>query len=447
MLKELIETMSIKEKELLKTTILSSNNLPNKILDLHLQQISISQGEIEKNLTINANSYFKNITLAKEIIYTIIKKETTTTYDDIFLVRTLIFRGLHVQANKLILKLEEQYIFEKWYGLLDVLYHECFRMAYNSCDVKELEKLNTKVKANLEKYHQYTLLDKQLLLDMARCEKRDVKPNEIETYLNHLENLYKDCYAFEHHVLEFNALHCLYEVHVNYTNDYHKVFDVIAKMKALVETNKDKMNDRIYANMLTHIAFPYCIYETDEKPEKYFDYLFDNFKSIHHYFIISEVLLHFVIYYFTKRDYEKLQEIYVHLQEYTQERSNQYKASFTACLIAYSQMNYKEFHLQKNRFYTTEDNRDSLHCDVMLRYLEIISLIKTKEYDTASDKTDATEKFLKRNFSIARIEEDKCLFNTFRKVIKNKKIDNLPTQAFRFNNYILSELAVNYNNK
>lgn len=440
MLRELIEILSETEMTLLLTTVSESATLPNKMLGLLLKDISLTQEQIEKKLKITTNSYFKNVTLAKEIIYDVIKKENTTTFDDIFLVRSLIFRGLHVQANKLILKLEEKYLHEKWYGLLDVLYHESFRMAYNSCDVKELEKLNKKVKSNLDKYHQYTLLDKQLLLDMARCEKRDIKPNEIQPYLKHLEKLYNDCHKFQHHVLEFNALHCLYEVHVNYTNNYKKAFDIIAKMKVLVDTNKDKMNERIYANMLTHIAFPYCIYEIDEKPENYFDYLFSSFKSINHHFIISEVLLHFVIYYFTNKNYDKLNEMYEYMKEYTQERSNQYKESFTACLISYSQMDYRAFHRHKTRFYKSDESRDSLQCDLMLRYLEILVLIKDKESETALDKTEATEKFLKRNFSVARTEEDKCLFNAFRKKIKNKNKEKVSTQAFRFNNYLLKEL-------
>ncbi len=441
MIKELIETLSATEKEKLNAMVTVSNNLPYKILALHITSATIAQNQIEKKLKINANSYFKNITLAKELIYEVIKKESTTTYDDIFLVRTLIFRGLHVHANKLILKLEEKYLYEKWYGLLDVLYHESFRMAYNSCDIKTLEKLNKKVQENLKKYHQYTLLDKQLLLDMARCEKHDVKPNEIVPYLKHLDKLYKDCHSFEHHVLEFNALHCLYEVHVNYTNDYKKAFDVIAKMKVLVESNKEKMNERIYANMLTHVVFPYCIYQIEEQPEIYFDYLFSNFKQINHHFIISEVLLHFSIYYFTKKDRKKLLEIHHYMKEYAQEKSNQYKECFTACMIAYLDKNDKDFHRHKTRFYQTDESRDSLQCDLLLRYLEILSLIHNNETDIAADKIDATEKFLKRNFSIARIEEDKYLHASLRKKIKNKVKDISTNHPYRFTNFVLSELT------
>ncbi|MFN8283809.1 MAG: hypothetical protein U0U67_11385 [Chitinophagales bacterium] len=440
MIKELIETLSAAEKSKLNNVVAASNNLPHKILELYIASIDIQQAQVEQKLNINSNSYFKNITLAKELIYEVIKEETITTYDDIFLVRTLIFRGLHVHANKLILKLEEKYLYEKWYGLLDVLYHESFRMAYNSCDVKELEKLNLKVKANLEKYHQYTLLDKQLLLDMARCEKHDIKPNEITPYLKHLEKLYKDCHTFEHHVLEFNALHCLYEVHVNYTNDHKKAFDVIAKMKVLVETNKEKMNERIYANMLTHVVFPYCIYEIEEQPEMYFDYLFSNFKQINHHFIISEVLLHFSIYYFTRKDLKILIEMHNYMKEYAQEKSNQYKECFTACLIAYLEQNDKAFHQHKIRFYQTDESRDSLQCDLLLRYLEISALIHDNEYDIASDKIDAAEKFLKRNFSIGRVEENKLLFQVLRKKIKGKKFENEPLFAYRFLNFVLREL-------
>lgn len=440
MLKELIGILSETEKTSLLAKVATNSTLPNKILSILLENIHQTQQQIEKKLKINANSYFKNVTLAKEIIFEVIKTENSTSYDDIFLVRTLIFRGLHTQANKLILKLEEKYLYEKWYGLLDVLYHESFRMAYNSCDVKELEKLNAKVKNNLEKYHQYTLLDKQLLLDMAKCEKREVKPNEITSYLKHLEKLYKDCHKFEHHVLEFNALHCLYEVHVNYTNDYKRVLETISKMELLIAANKEKMNERIYANMLTHITFPYCIYEIEENPEKYFVYLLDSFKNINHHFIISEILLHFVIYYFTQRNYDKMAEICDCIKEYSSEKSNQYKESFSAVLLAFSQNNHRDFHAQKTRFYNTENSRDSLQCDLMIRYLEILLLIKNEDVETGLDKIDATEKFLKRNFSTARINEDKELIQFFRKKIKNKTNGQLPKQVFRFNNYLLKEL-------
>lgn len=440
MLKELLDVLTVTEKELLQTNISISNALPNKILILLLKDINISQQQIEQILQINTNSYFKNVTLAKEIIYEILKKQNNTPYDDIFLVRILIFRGLHTQANKLILKLEEKYLYEKWFGLLDVLYHESFRMAYNSCDIKVLESLNKKVKENLDKYYQYTLLDKQLLLDMARCEKRDIKPKDINAYLQHLEQLYNDCCAFEHHVLEFNALHCLYEIHVNYTSNYKVVFDIIAKIEMLVNANKNKMDERIYANMLTHVVFPYCIYNINVNPEKHFDYLMTYFKSINHHFIISEILLHFVIYYFTKKDLLKLTEIYLLIKEYSQERTNQYKESFTSCLLSFLSNNHKLFFEDKNRFYSTVDSRDSLQCDLMLRYLEIILLIKDGELLIATDKIDATEKFLKRNFSISRVEEDKNLFLAFRKKIKNINQEVITSHTFRFNNFILSAI-------
>ena len=113
MLKELIEILSETEMALLLTTISASVALPNKILELLLKDSNLTQEQIEKKLLINANSYFKNVTLAKEIIYEVIKKQNATPYDDIFLVRTLIFRGLHTQANKLILKLEGNYLYEK----------------------------------------------------------------------------------------------------------------------------------------------------------------------------------------------------------------------------------------------------------------------------------------------------------------------------------------------
>ncbi len=442
MLKEILEILSETEKTSLLSKVEANSSLPNKILVILLKNSNQTQQQIEKKLKINTNSYFKNVTLAKEIVFEIIKTENATPYDDIFLVRTLIFRGLHTQASKLILKLEEKYLFEKWFGLLDVLYHESFRMAYNSCNVKELEKLNIKVKKNLEKYHQYTLLDKQLLLDMAKCEKREVKPNEISSYLVHLEKLYNDCHKFEHHVLEFNALHCLYEVHVNYTNDYKRVLDTISKMELLIATNKEKMNERIYANMLTHITFPYCIYEIEKQPEEYFDYLLDSFRNINHHFIISEILLHFTIYYFTKCDYEKLSEMYNHLKEYTAERSNQYKETFAAVLLAFAQKDHKDFHQHKIRFYNTENSRDSLQCDLMIRYLEIILLIKNEDVETGLDKIAATEKFLNRNFSVARANEDKELIQFFRKKIKHKTIRQLPKQVFRFNNYLLKELEL-----
>lgn len=440
MISDLIKTLTLPERERLQKIAGHNANLKYRIIQLILDHPTISNAEIERRLKISPSSCAKNISLAKQEIYALIKHENKTSYDDIFLVQQLILRGLYTQAAPLMEKLEIRYREKQWYALLDALYHEAFRMAYHNGNIRALEKINQKAKENLACYLQYSALDNQLLLDMAKCEKLDVSPKQVAPYLIHLEKLYSDCKKAAHYVLEFNALHCLYEIHTNYTNDFLKVTDILQKIKEVIECNKEKTNEATYSTMLTHIAFPYCVYELEESPEVYFDYLSHYFGSNQNYFILSEVLLNYAVYYFTLKNNSKLKEIGDLLEKNASDKSNNYKGRFVTCLLSFAQKDDKDFHRHKNEFYAAESNRNTKHCDIMLRYLEIILLLNSHAFETASAKIEATEKFLQRNFSVAKIVSDKILLRAFRKRLKRKAIKPGAPQIFRFNNYLLREL-------
>ena len=115
------------------------------------------------------------------------------------------------------------------------------------------------------------------------------------------------------------------------------------------------------------------------------------------------------------------------------------------CILNYGTGNIQsiQFALQRLGFegYLSNNYDEICTADkIILPGVGEASFAMKKLQETGLDKIDATEKFLKRNFSTARINEDKELIQFFRKKIKNKTNGQLPKQVFRFNNYLLKEL-------
>ena len=109
MIQELILTLTPQEKETLQQRVNASTASLHKFIGAVLDDPELTKEQLQKLFKINENTYFKNLSLAKDEIYDVIKVNMKNSYDDLLLPNILYRRGLDVQASKLRLKLESQY--------------------------------------------------------------------------------------------------------------------------------------------------------------------------------------------------------------------------------------------------------------------------------------------------------------------------------------------------
>src|SRR4051812_3976176 len=99
MIQELILTLTSQEKDTLRQKLGSSDSSLYKFINAVLDNPQLTAVQLQKQFKINENTYFKNLSLAKDEIYDVIKHHMRNSYDDMLLTNVLYRRGLDVQAN------------------------------------------------------------------------------------------------------------------------------------------------------------------------------------------------------------------------------------------------------------------------------------------------------------------------------------------------------------
>ena len=88
-----------------------------------------------------------------------------------------------------------------------------------------------------------------------------------------------------------------------------------------------------------------------------------------------------------------------------------------------------------------ERTRAHLNYDLYVRYLELFMLLKEKNFALASDKLEATVKFIRRNFSTYRVEIEKQHWPLLKAVMKGEQIKPVKKRVYRLSDFIFEELA------
>ena len=135
MIGDLIKKLTEDERQTLQQRIAASNAMIYQFIDAFLRDPDISKEAIEKKFKINGNTYFKNLTLAKDEIYEVIKVHIKNAYDDLLLTNVLYRRGLETYASKLRLKLEDEYEKQGWWNVLNEVYNVDMMVHYSKCDI------------------------------------------------------------------------------------------------------------------------------------------------------------------------------------------------------------------------------------------------------------------------------------------------------------------------
>ena len=123
------------------------------------------------------------------------------------------------------------------------------------------------------------------------------------------------------------------------------------------------------------------------------------------------------------------------------DKSFQYKHAYLNCLMAYMNDDAKAFNQYLNEFYSGDTSREYDDYDLTLRYLDLIMLIREKNFSLATDKLEAAIKFARRNFTSYQIAIEKKHWDMLRACIQGKAAKTPTDNVYRLTTFIYDELT------
>ncbi len=440
MIQELIQTLSPQERTTLAQKAADSDSSLFKFIKAVMDDPEITKEQLQKQFGINENTYFKNLSLAKDEIYEVIKQHLVNSYDELLLTNVLYRRGLDVHASKLRLKLESEYDKLGWWNVLNELHSLDMMVAYAKCDIPRLQAVKDKALKNAERHLAYVRVDREVIVQMAIIEKGDLKEKDFDSYAQKMTGLLRQARQTGHHIPVFNALHSLFVLYTKYKTDLRRASDILTEMLDLITTHGDKMIPfTINAAWLNVLSF-HVEYLTKDNPQNYVKKV-DDAIGRHGLLYDTEAIIAFCTWHFLSGDKSNFNKRLDQFNKMPTERALYYKQAYLLCLRAYMQGDTRAFSQHLNEFYSHDTSREYNDHDLMLRYLELLILIGEKDYALASSKMEAAMKFVRRNFTSYRVDIEKKNWDMLRAAIQGKAVKQSTGATFRLTPYIYEALA------
>lgn len=438
MIQELIEVLTAAERTVLQHRVDTNSTQLYKFIGALLANPAATQAELEEMFSISTNTYYKNITLAKEEIYDVIKQELRNPYDNMLLPNILYKRGLEVQASKLRIKLEEEYETQGWWNILQEFYNLEMIVAYAKCDVEWLEQLKNKAIANIDRLAGFVKVDREIIYLMAVIEKGDLKESQLPALRQKLEELLVDARRINHPIPVFNTLHSLFVIYTKYSIDVAQALEIITQIHDCIDRYAERMIP--YAKnvaWLNTLGF-HADFVTGTAPEQFVERILPGIKN-HSLLFDSQAILNFCTYHFLYRDRQRFEEQFAKFRALPADKSFAYKTAYLSCLQAYLNNNRTEFMQHKHTFYAQDESRAYTDYELTIRYLDILLLATAGEKVLAADMLDATIKFIRRNFTPSRAKIEKQNRDILNSVIHAKPMKNQPPAIFRLTEFLRQE--------
>lgn len=439
MIHELIQALSSQERATLDQKVSGSDTSLFRFIKAIIDDPAISKEQLQKRFGINENTYFKNISLAKDEIYAVIKQHMVNAYDDLLLTNVLYRRGLDVHASKLRLKLEAEYDRLGWWNVLNELHSLDMLVAYARCDIPRLQALKEKTLLNAERHLAYVRVDREVIVQMAIIEKGDLKERDFDSYAQKMTALLKQARRTGHPIPVFNALHSLFVLYTRYKTDLRRASDILSEMLDLITRHGDMMIPyTINAAWLNLLSF-HVEYDTKDNPQNYIKKV-DDAIGKHGLLYDTEALIAISTWHFLMGDNVGFGKRLRQFDKIPTERALYYKLAYLLCLRAYMHGDTRAFSQHLNEFYSYDTSREYNDHDLMLRYLELLILLGEHDYALAGSKLEAAMKFVRRNFTSHRVEIEKKNWDMIRCCIQGKGVKPPSGATFRLTHYIYEAL-------
>lgn len=438
MIGDLIKKLTDAERDTLKERIEKGNANIYQFIDAFLQNPDISKEAVEKKFRINSNTYFKNLTIAKDEIFDVMKVHIKNAYDDLLLTNVLYRRGLEVYASKLRLKLVDEYEKKGWWSVLNEVYNFDMLVAYSKCDIDMITKTKDKTLANLERLLSYTTVDKELVLQMAIIEKGAIKDEDLPAYEKQIARLFARAVKVGHHGPIFNALHCYFMLYTKHMIDKYKAEKTVEDIGLFLEQYEEHLIPLTKNVAVLNMMGFYAAFELDTDPSVFFR---DVERAIgsHGLLYDAQAMMNYCSYHFMCKNREEFERYYSQFMKLQMDRSFAYKVAYIHALRAYLNGDSRAFYKHQNEFYQMDDSREYDEYNLTLRYLEKLFLLREGNYSLAQDKMDATIKFIRRNMSKSRNVLEKQNLDIIRSLIKKTTLKAGAAPVYRLTSLLLQE--------
>jgi len=439
MLDKLIATLTPDERASLKERCKKNDSQLHKLINAMLINPALSSDDLKKSYGISSKTYFKNLNLAKEEVFEVIKLHMHNAYDEVLLPNVLYRRGLEVYASKLRLKHAAEYDRYGWWNVLQETYSMEMMVAYSKCDIATLEKIKAKILKNQERVNRYVVLDKELIVQMAIIEKGDLKEKAFPAFEKKLKGLMKEAVKLGHHIPVFNAVHTSYVFYSKYLLDIDKAGSIIADIPGYLKKHGDSIipytRSVSWLNMVNFMTD----FATSQLPEPYFREV-EKAIGKHGLLFDTQAVLNFCYYYFLQKNTVQFEKYFNRFQKLPTDKSFHYKITFLNCLKAYLNKDSKTFSAQRNLFYSDSKNREYNDYDLIIRYLEILLLLRSRDIELADHKLMAAIKFGRRNFTASRIKLEKEHWHMLGAAIQGKEANAKSKSVFRVTEFMVNQL-------
>ncbi|MFN8277265.1 MAG: hypothetical protein U0T84_07270 [Chitinophagales bacterium] len=440
MLADLIQILTDKERQWLEQRIAENGSQLHQFIGAVLRQPDITKQALEKKFGINENTYFKNVSLARNEIYEAIRLNTITAYNELMLPSVLYKRGLEAESNKLRLKLQQEYDRQGWWTALNELYGYEMAVAYAKCDLKWMREVKEKVAALAPKMADYVVLDKELAIMMVQLEMGQAKDAQLPAIEQEIKRLSVRAAKLAHPVLLFNAHYCELQWFTNLALHPARAAKAAAAIEIFLEQHDASLFPLVRRVALLNLLSYHTQFESGEKPALVLEAVQEGLGK-HNLLYDTQVYVNLCSFYLLLGKRTLFEKYKNALLKSTTDRSFGYQLAYVQALHAFQQGDAKQFYQFQNAFYAQGDSREYNNYNLMLRYFELVLLIRERGFDLALDKLEALTKFLKRNFSKARAEAEKIHLQLLRAAIQEQRLPQPKATVFRHTLFLWQALT------
>ncbi len=388
-------------------------NVISKLIADALEDPSLTREAFIERYEITAATYNKSKSQAIDTLYRELASSQSNPYDPILLIRLLLYRGLVKEARKQFASLEKDYLRQRLYSVLDVLYHEAVRICYQTGDTKWLAQLIEKIKSNAADLLHYNELDAPLILQMLKLEKKG-GDERGSISVEELEDLRERAEKLGHPILVHNSFYCLYVYYTQHDFNVEKAHRSAWSVLENARHNTDSMNS--YAIMIAYNNYAHflCLYSVDESPEPYFDQIAGRI-GMGGPLEVFDFYFNYFLYYLTSGNRRRADAILKRMGEVPQENRFAVLMNVAEGWMAFARDDAGRFRQEFASFYEAPAYQDFPEQEFHLRVMEIIFALREQEYDYAEGKMEALRKFHYRKFQPA--EDYRVMVNALQRTI------------------------------
>ena len=393
----LVFTDTIKDwqKNLLLDFFCKNTSLPARLVVLLLKGERDGK-KIISQLKISTSTFNKILSQARHELLNELGKITSSPYDEIYILKTLIFRGHFSQATRYFNQLEKHFEQKQMWQHLELLFVEGSRLCQATGNIKLSAVLSEKRTYNSKRLKDFIDLSTLLNALFLRLEVYESK-QEKSNFQKEFPVLQKKANQAGHHTLIQNALQLQYLFYSRYTNDFNKAEELATRIFSENKKYAERLNN-ITRVIGLNVYVNYTSIYKGELPKKLVSDVSrmigegGEYARFNFYYALID-------YYLFENKIKEVESLLKFLEE--KEDSSKFTVYREGILALkfFSEGNIISFRKHLAKFLENPEHLVFPEVECFLRIVEAIHFIQKKENEIAHHKLNSLRVFIGRNLS------------------------------------------------